>query len=191
MPRPSLSITQIKVEKEINKLDSVLNGTQALPANLQYLIAEILLIRVTTIFEDALAQLAYKLAAGALYLDGSAPNILLPCRSLASARTNMLTHNRASPLQSLRWTRAKYIKESVQFVIDPTDDLISTCGRHGSKISEIFKVRNFAAHRTASSRKNFKTVIKSIYGTNRNMQLGNFLLSSNYVRTPNLRRYFV
>ena len=111
MPRPSLSITQIKVEKEINKLDSVLNGTQALPANLQYLIAEILLIRVTTIFEDALAQLAYKLAAGALYLDGSAPNILLPCRSLASARTNM--------------------------------------------------------------------------------QLGNFLLSSNYVRTPNLRRYFV
>lgn len=58
-------------------------------------------------------------------------------------------------------------------------------------MAEIFKVRNFAAHRNVSSRAEFRGVVRSVYGRNRIIQLGSFLLSPNYVALPNLRRYLV
>lgn len=191
MPLPSLSRTRNFVEAEINKLDAVVTGVQSAPAVTQYLVSEIILIRTASILESAIAEVAYKIAAGGICLDGTTPKLLHLATSMQSARTAMLSHSRQKAIQNLKWTRAKYISDSVKYVIDPTDHYKTTCARFGFTISEIFKVRNFAAHRSTSSRADFQTVVRLIYGRYRNMQLGYFLLSPHYVRTPNIRRYLI
>lgn len=189
--RPSLAVTRLYVETEIRKLEEALQGVVSLPAQTQYLVAEILLIRATSVFETAIAEVAYKIAAGAYYLDGSIPSILFPCRSLLASRNAMLNHGRNRAMSSLKWTRAKFIRSSTEFVIDPNDHYQQRCSALGGQISELFIVRNYAAHRSASSRRDFKSVISNIYGRPRKMYLGQFLLSKNYVAMPNLIRYLI
>ena len=188
---PSLANTRQRVDNEIQRLETILGGMTGIPANLQYFVAEIVLIRTASILEIAITEIAYKVAAGASYLDGSVPTLLINCRSISGAKTAMLTVGHAKPKQNLKWTRARFITESVRNVIGPNDNFCVTCTNFGSQISEIFKVRNFAAHRNKTSRSEFHQVIRAVYGHDLSSQLGYFLLSSNYVPVPNLRRYLV
>ena len=187
----SLSPTRIRFDKEVSKLETILKGFQDIPVNFQYLISEVILIRVASLLEFGIAEVSYKIASGSLYLDGSVPKIIVPCRSMQAARTAMLLHGRKSPKNHLKWSRSKFIREAVENVIDPQDHFVITCTNFGAIISEIFKVRNFAAHRTTSSKTEFREVVKTIYGRERKVQLGYFLLTENYVSVPNLTRYLI
>jgi hypothetical protein len=188
---PSLEVTRRFIDSEISRLEAMLRDARGFPASLQYLMAEMILIRAASLLESALAEIAYKIAAGSLYLDGSTPQLLSPCRSMSAARTAMLTIGRAKQVQSLKWTRTKFISWSVGHVINPTDHYVVSCTNFGSRLAEIFKVRNFAAHRTNTAKTDFKEVVRTVYGRSRNIQLGYFLLSTNYVQVENLVRYLV
>lgn len=188
---PSLANTQRRVDSEIQKLETIVMGMTGIPASLQYFVSEITLIRAASILEIAIAEIAYKIAAGASYLDGSAPTRLVNCKSISGARTAMLTVGHARPKQNLNWTRSHFIAESVRHIISPNDNFCKTCTNFGSQIAEIFKVRNFAAHRNKTSRVKFHEVVRTVYGRDLSLQLGHFLLSSNHVPTPNLRRYLI
>lgn len=190
--KPSLAVTREHVDAEIKKLEIVVEEIYSARVKVQYLMSEIILIRVAAILEQAFSDIAFKLAAGAKYLDGSFPLLLTNCSSMAGARSAMLSVGRPKSISNLKWTRAKFISDSVKYVIDPNDHFVSVCNRFGTEISQLFKTRNFAAHRTSGARREFRDVVRSVYGMNRpRLQLGYFLLSKNYVREPNIKRYLV
>jgi hypothetical protein len=191
MMRPSLIVTKQFVESESQKLESIIHDMASFPTRNQYLVSEIILIRLAAVFEHALAEIAYKIVAGALYCDGSSASLLHSCNSVSASRSAMLTVGRQRQAQWLKWTRSKFIKESTQFVIDPSDHYRLRCNVFGPNLAEIFKVRNFAAHRTPSARIEFNEVVLSIYGRRRKLQIGQFLLSTNLVQVPNINRYFI
>ena len=189
MPKPSLRVSRERAEGNIQKLETIRVEMRNLPSKTQYLLSEILLIRLASILEDYIGECAYKIACGTPYENGDAAVLLYNARSMPDARNAMLRRNRARPKQSLSWTRASYIKQSVEHVIGSTDHFVTKCDQFGSIWSELFKVRTFAAHRSSSSRENFRAVVRMVYGQPRRMELGQFLLSPHLVVRPNLDRY--
>jgi hypothetical protein len=101
----------------------------------------------------------------------------------------MLSFGRSKAKSNLKWTRAKFIKESVSQTINSADNYVAVCDMFGSEIAEIFSVRNHAAHRSPSSRQEFNAVVQRVYGRSRNISLGTFLISPQIVVMPNLPRY--
>lgn len=189
--RPSLLSSRRAAIGQLERVEKIVDRLSDVDVSLRYLIAETLLVRITQLLEAAFAEIAYKVACEAEYLNGTTPRVLHACGSMAGARTAMLTVGRAKASQNLKWTRSKYIKASVRYVIDPTDPYLQLCDRHGSKIAEIFAVRNYATHRNSAARTAYRKVLKAIYGTSRTRPLGLFLLSTNFVRVANLKRYLV
>lgn len=186
----SLVVTQGEVISQLDRLSRILADMPA-TAMSRYALSEIVLIRAASIFEESLASVAYKLACGAQFPDGNCDNFIAQSRSLAGARTSMRLEGgaRATPKEYLRWTRATYISDSVRGVLDPASHFVATCQRFGPAIAEIFEVRNHAAHKSSTSRKNYMKWVKNQYGQERNIQLGYFLLTSNLVPIPNIERY--
>jgi hypothetical protein len=60
---------------------------------------------------------------------------------------------------------------------------------HGNSIDEMRKVRNFIAHRSTSSRSEYRDVIRLTYGANINISSGVFLISDRRSSIPNIDRY--
>jgi hypothetical protein len=189
MSTPSLRVTLNNIGYEIDRVTTLKSVLVTVPVDIQYLAAETILIRLTSALEFFIADACYKIASGASYLDGSHPDISILCRSKAHARHEMLNRGRSKPKNWLKWTRAKFIKESICNVINPTDNILIQTANYGSFIHEVFTVRNFASHRSTTSRNDFKTVVKNVYGTPRKLRLGQFLLSPNYLPQSNLDRY--
>jgi len=189
MSTPSLMVTLNNISYDINRVTKLKSVLVTVPVDIQYLAAETILIRLTSALEFFIADACYKIASGASYLDGSHPDISILCRSIAHARHEMLNRGRPKPKNWLKWTRADYIKDSIGNVIEPTDNIRIQTLNYGSFIHEVFTVRNFASHRSTTSRSNFKTVVRNVYGTPRKLQLGQFLLSPNYLPQSNLDRY--
>jgi hypothetical protein len=157
----------------------------------RYALSEIVLIRAASIFEESLATVACKLACGAKFSNGHGDKILVISQSILGAQTSMRLQGgaRTKPRVYLKWTRAKYIRASTKGVLDPTSHYLDTCQKFGSAIDEIFEVRNHAAHKTSSTRRNYLKWVKAQYGQERNLQLGYFLLTKNLTPTPNIERY--
>lgn len=186
----SLASTQTEVNRQIDRLSRILED-MPVTVESRYALSEIVLIRGASIFEEALASIAYKLACGAVFPDGSPDRILVNSRSLVAARNTMRTEggSRTPPKDFLRWTKARHVAESVRGVIDPTSRYMTTCTRFGSIIAEIFEVRNHAAHKNSSSRRKYMKWVKQQYGQERNIRLGYFLLTRKISATPNVERY--
>ena len=187
----SLTRTRDSALSNIGKIQRVYDQFPDLPLETRYLLSEILLIRLSSVLEIFFSEAAYKLACGAAYLDGSAPALLINCKSMQSARNNMLKHGRPKPRSFLKWTAAPAIKDSVEKVIDPTDHYVITVYNHSARIKELFKVRNFAAHRSTSSREGYQDAVRTVYGRKRNIPIGVFLISNAHLTINNLQRYLV
>jgi len=189
MRTPSLRVTLDNISYEIGRVTKLKNALSTVPVDIQYLAAETILIRLTSALEDFISDACYKIASGANYLDGSHPHISIQCRSKAHARYEMLNRGRTKPKQWLKWTRTRYIRDSISNVIESKDNIYIQAGNYGDFIHEVFAVRNFAGHRSATSRNEFKAVVSRVYGTPRKMRLGQFLLSPNFLPQSNLERY--
>lgn len=186
----SLPATERAVTTQLDRLVRIL-ADMPTTALSRYALSEIVLIRACSVFEDALANLAYKLACGAQFPSGATDKVLQPSRSLAAARLLMRTEGgaRNPPKDYLKWTRASYIGDSVSGVLDTDAHYLVTCQRFGSIIAEIFEVRNHAAHKNAASKRKFLKWVKAQYGQERNLQVGYFLLTQNLSPIPNIHRY--
>lgn len=189
MSAPKLQITIRNSHQQIDKLVVYRTESENLEAKYQHFIAEMIMLRLFSIFEDSVAEIAYKLASGAVYANGNSPVLTTQAGSIAGARGLFLNHGRATPVQNLKWTKSKYIRESVQHVISTTDPFISSAQRNGNIIEEMRKVRNALAHNTTSAKADFKTVVRLIYGANVNITPGAFLSSTRRTAVCNLDRY--
>lgn len=189
MPTPKLLITIRNSHLKIDKLIGYRSESENLEAKYQHFISEMIMLRLFSIFEDSVAEMAYKLASGAVYVNGRSPVLTIQAGSITGARGLFLNHGRVTPVQNLKWTKSRYIRESVQHVISTSDPFISSAQRNGNIIEEMRKVRNVLAHNTTSAKADFKTAVRSTYGANIKITPGAFLSSTR--RTPgcNLDRY--
>ena len=162
---------------EFAKLQSLSRNLGALDSAYQKLVAEIALLRLFYITENAFFSVACKLLCGCLYVDGSAPVLLAPASSTRAAERAMRTHSRPKP-RDLKWSKAKEIKENLRFVMDASDHFVRSVDFHGTLIDEIRRIRNRIAHNNPRSRSNFQVVVRRYYGASLNhVTPGTLLLS--------------
>ena len=81
----SLAATQRDVVQQIDRLLKIL-ADMPITSQSRYALAEIVLIRAASVFEGAIADLAYKVACGATFPDGSLDKVLVQSRSMSAAR---------------------------------------------------------------------------------------------------------
>ena len=156
---------------------------------LQRLLAELVMMRLFDEFQEALAGIALRLACGAVYADGSAPQLLTAAaRSAAGAKALYEQHGRRTT-NEMKWSKVTYINETTRHVLDANNAFLVACSANALVISEMQAVRNRIAHRNASSKKTFARVVVRYYGANlNNVSPGLFLLSSRF-RPTMLDRY--
>jgi len=189
MALPSIGASFNRSTKDIALLSNYLVTAKTLQSQHQYLIAEVIMLRLFGIFESSVQDIAYKLACGALYRNGTNPLVLTPCNNLMDAHHKMLSHQRGRPLPYLKWTTSRYINDSIKFVLDPTDSFYTTILSNSSALEEMRIVRNQIAHRTKSTKNAFDTVLVNRYGANPRLSMGAFLTSTTRHTPSNITRY--
>jgi hypothetical protein len=189
MARPKIPTTTDYAQKQISSLENHILSMDDVEIKFQYFISELIMIRLFAILESSIAEIAYKLATGAKYVNGNTPMLLVsPCASIKTAKHIMRTENRGRTVD-LKWSKASYIKESIKYVLDDTDYFARNIDRYGTIISEMSKVRNFITHKNTNSRTEYKSIIRHKYGANLKLQVGAFLLSTKRRPIPNLETY--
>lgn len=189
MPTPNIARTTLLVDNQISRLDTYTVSARNLEAAYQYLIAEVVMLRLFAIVEHSIAEIAYKICSGARYLNGRVPNVLYMSRSIQGARFSMLNYNRRRPKSNLQWTRSRYIRESVENVLDSGEPYLINANANGNILNEMRQVRNYIAHRNTSSRDAYKRVIRTTFGANLNISVGAFLMSTKRLSTPKIHTY--
>jgi hypothetical protein len=189
VPRVSVAVTINKSTRDIGIISNYNTQSKSLDATYQYLISEVVMLRLFSILEDSISEIAFKLACGAIYTNGNAPIILIPCRSMLNAHNLMLSHNRTTPLRYHQWTKADLIKKSIKHVLSTSDSFYSNIQNHSALINEMRQVRNHIAHRTASTKTKYYSVLSSIYGGNPRLTTGAFLTSTSRHTLSNIDRY--
>lgn len=147
------------------------------------------MLRLFSILETTFAEISFKLACNAKYRNGNTPLILRRCGSLQQAHIAMLSYNRNRPKLYLKWTKASYIKESIEYVLDINDVFYQNIQIHGSLINEMRIVRNHIAHRSTSTKNEYISLLQTKYGGNPNLTLGAFLTSTKRNPIANIHYY--
>jgi len=154
----------------------------------QKLVAEIVLLRLFSLFENLIVSVTLKLACGAIYVDKSNPTLLVRARSSQNALTLFQTLGQKKQRQ-LQWSTATEIKKNIKYVIDPSDNIVKIVDRNGMFIDELRRVRNRIAHNNAKSRKNYRTVVRQHYGAFVNNVTPGILLLTPRIRPFLLEQY--
>ena len=189
MPAVSVTSSYNRSVNDITLLANYIVGTTALEAKYQYMISEVVMLRLFSIMESTFAEVAFKLACGATYRNGNNPVILRRCRSILDAYSNMLSHNRTRSLRYLQWTKATFVKDSIEHILDLTDHFYINLQNHSVIINEMRIVRNHIAHRSSSTRQDYIALLRTKYGGNPNLTIGAFLTSTNRNPTSNISSY--
>lgn len=165
MPRVSVLTSLNSSINDIAILSNYNMGSKFLNAKYQYMISEVIMLRLFATLEKIISEVAFKLACGALYRNGNAPRIHRSCTSIEDAHSNMLNYNRPKPLHYHRWTKASFVKESIEHVLDITDSFFVNIQIHGNLINEMRIVRNHIAHRSTSTKKEYNLLLSRTYVT--------------------------
>lgn len=189
MPRVSILTSYNKSISDINILSNYLTGMTSLDAKQQYLIGEVVMLRLFSIFEVTVSDVALKLACGARYRNGNIPIVLTSCRSVSDAHSKMLNYNRRRPLRYLKWTGVNYINNSILYVLNNSDSFYVNVNHHSLLINEMRVVRNHIAHRTRSTQQQFNSELMRLYGANPRLSMGAFLLATNRQPLANINKY--
>ena len=147
------------------------------------------MLRSFSILEESISELACKLVAGARSLNGAQPNRLFQARSVAGARTAMLTWGRRKPRQYLNWNKVDNIKANTFLVLAGSEPFLSYSALHGASTDEMRKIRNFVAHRSQSARIGYREVIRSTYGANPPVAVGTFLVTTSRWNPAKIDKY--
>lgn len=151
-------------DSETSRLLQLCGTLTILPSTHQKLVAEIILLRLFSLFENFVSSVAEKLACDTTYFDGSSPLLLMQASASRNARTLFQTYGRSRPRNQLMWSKAAEIKKNTKYVIDPNDNFSRVIDRNGNLIDELRRVRNRIAHNNAQSRKNYKEIVRRYYG---------------------------
>ena len=177
MPAPRLEVTVRDATAGLVRLENFRATSQSLSPAHQYLIAELIMLRLFSLVENAIEELACKLVAGASYTNGTHPARLFTARSIDGARKAMLTYGRPKSLSRLRWNGARVIRDSTAKVLGPIEPFIEYVQVHGDRLNEMRQVRNYIAHRSPEARAGYRQVVRAAYGANSRVRVEVFLTS--------------
>ena len=149
------------------------------------------MVRLFEEFQDALSGIASRLLRGASYVDGTAPQLLVPAaKSSRAAVTLMTSHGRSRPAQ-LKWSKASFINDNLGKVMHAADAFRATVSGQAVVINEMRIVRNRIAHSNPNVRQEYARVVRAHYGARRNnISPGTLLLTQRFVPCM-LRRYII
>lgn len=192
MGRPSVSTTYNSSIRDINILASYINSYQNLEARYQYLVSEVVMLRLFAVVEIAIADVALKLACGASYLNGTAPSVLIPCRSRDDAAFKMLNQRpKKGRPRFLRWTKENLIQDSIRYVLDTADPFFVSVQNNSLLLNEMRIIRNKVAHRDTTTKADYLAELARIYSANINLPVGAFLTSTSRHKQSNIERYIL
>lgn len=174
----TLNSDYIKFGAVTTNLLDISRRAQVLDVIYQKLIAETLVLRLFYELDKCVEGMTLKLVRGALYLDGSAPRLLMPpFSSQGTARQFMLSRRRGNARFYLEWTTLSKIKANLSGIVDPADHFLITRDLHDGVYENIRHVRNHVAHNTSSTKAKFSGVIQAVYLNPAGINAGKFLLS--------------
>ncbi len=165
---------------------TLVSGLQSVDDLPRLYVAEMIAVRLYSLFEAIIEDSACRLICGAKYCDGSSPLLQRPnpTRSFERARDAMRTFGRPASEKEklrLRWGGAGEIKKNLEYLFPTNEHFIDTVIRHGQFISNLRKVRNHIAHGNTGTRRRFDEVVRKYYGANVNaITPGKMLLSSRF-----------
>ncbi len=191
MPIPSLTVTVRNTERSVDRLSNYRLESVGLHPRHQYLIAELIMLRLFAIVEESIAEVASKVVSGTLYLSGTPPTRLFEAKSTSAAWDAMQTYGRQSRKRHLGWTTTGEICDNVAYVLANAEPFVAYARIHGGVLDEMRKVRNRIAHSSSRSKRGFQEVIRSTYGANRSLQVGVFLTSTQRQPRAKIDQYLV
>lgn len=178
--------------RQTDKLSNLLDKVSDLEFEQQTLIAELVMVKLFSLLEIHFQSITLKVLCNTQYLDSTYPVLLLASANISIATSNILRYGRATPWRmfNIKWTKSQFIENNVQFLIDPSDNLISIFRRYDSVIDEMRRVRNHIAHNTQDTRDKYKQVVINHYGAFVNtITPGKLLLSTR--RNPCLLKQYI
>jgi hypothetical protein len=190
MPSPSIIATHSKALNDIQILENYRNDSKSLEPKFQHFIAEVVVIRLFSIIENCVRETALKVACQATYRNGTLPSLTLICRSTIDAENQFINYNRSRP-ERLKWTKASFIHKSTKEVIPLSEEFRVQVNNYAAFLNEIRRVRNHVAHRTDSTRKEYKNVLRHVFGAYLKIQPGAFLTSTKRLSNPKIDSYIV
>lgn len=122
--------------QETDKYLTILNNITTLQPKYSKMLSEVLMLRLFDLFIDTIISITTKILCGALYYDGSVPNILVKSKSKSSAITNMQSHNRRKSIR-LQWTKVDYIKINIQYTTSNNEHFFNILYTYSSIIEEM------------------------------------------------------
>ncbi len=191
MPRVSVISTLNSSRNDITHLNNYIISSKTLEAKYQHMISEVIMLRLFSILEHSISEFAFKFACGALYRNGNTPLVHRLCISMQDANTQMLSLGRKNPLPYHRWTKDSLIQKSIQNVLDISDSYFRQIQIHSNAINEMRIVRNHIAHKSANTKREFYSLLTTLYGGNPRMTAGAFLTSTTRHSRANIDKYII
>jgi hypothetical protein len=164
LPIPSLSVDWREFQAETARLQVLCAAIPAIDVAHRKLVAEIAMIRLFLLIENTIGSIGAKMLCGARYLDTTQPLRTHSVHTIAGAVTAMKSHGRTVTKNYLKWTKSADIRDNLSLTLAPTDPFFATIIRHAADLNEMRKVRNHIAHKSHSTRVNFRNVVTSYYG---------------------------
>ncbi len=161
---PSVSPDYLLHQSQTSRLLLMAGKLIGLPPVYQKLVAEVIILRLFSLFENLVSSVPAKLVSGATFMDGTVPRLLTTVRSSQRAQGLFHTYGRIKPKYQLHWSKASEIKENVRHVMDAGDNYVSVIDTNGSFIDEVRRVRNRIAHNNSQSRDKYREVVRRYYG---------------------------
>lgn len=189
MPAPNVRVPYDAFVARSQRHQIVLAGFTGAQANIQRLVAELVMMRLFDEMMEAISGIALRLACGSPYVDGTTPILQLsPAVNTTKALDLFENYNRMKR-QAAKWSKATFINDTTRHVLDTTDHFTRSCSNHGAVIQEMQRVRNRIAHGGTTARANFSTVVLRHYGARLNHVTPGMLLLSGRFTPSMLSRY--
>ena len=164
MARANLASDLSNFQNETRRLEDLIGSIERLSAAHRKIVAEIILIRLFLLAENTVESICLKLVCGAEYLDGSVPRRLVGAGSKAAAGTLIRQFGRTKARTKVSWGSSRDIRENLKHTMDPGDQVFGAIANYGGLLTEMRYVRNHVAHNNASTRGNFRKVVRNYYG---------------------------
>lgn len=178
MPRLSITASYNNAINQLNITGRYLAKSRCLSAEMQGFVAEMLLLRLFSILETCIRDVAIKVACGTPYRNGINSTPTIRCKSVNDAIEKFKNEGREKSIQNLRFANVSQTNESIKYVINEREPFRVTLSKYGSIYEEMRCVRNHIAHRTQSTSINYKKIVKQRYGANYIIKTSSFLISS-------------
>ncbi len=177
MGRPSIAGIYNKAMYDISRLDLYIQKSKHLQPDIRGYVVEILMLRLFSVLESSVREIAFRVACGAPYRNGSSSSPIVVCATLNDAFNNFKTYNRRKSLSHLKFTNVSSTNDTIKHIIDTSEPFRVKLSAYGVRFEEMRKVRNHIAHHYKNTYTEYRSVICARFGAFKKIRPAVFLNS--------------